>query len=128
MNIPNSKLTSIQRKRFIYYEQQKQFITKMTDIAEKLRFLPLEDRNAALKNEIIDMKISSFCYLPLCNSLSNFSIVLTSLPDQSRAFNTKARYLSIYLSIILSIYLSIYLFIYRFIYLSIFLFIYLSIY
>lgn len=90
-NISNSVISSNQKKKYNYYKQQKKFITKLTEIAEKLRFTLREDRKEALKKEIIDMNISSFCYLPLCNSLSNFSTIIRSLPQQSRAFNTKAR-------------------------------------
>lgn len=84
-------LTKAQRNRFHFFQQQRVFISNLTEIAERLRFQERDVRKYFLRRDMGTLVIPPFSYIPLCTSLSPFRCVLRALPQEGHAFNTKAR-------------------------------------
>ena len=89
--IMKKKLSQEEISRFHFFNQEKAFINKLTEISESLRFKDREVRKFFLKRDMRTVFIPPFSYIPLCTSLTTFRCVLRTLPNESHAFNTKAR-------------------------------------
>ena len=87
-----SLLTSQQRERLAFFNQEQEFIKDLTDICDRLRFMEREERGENLRREMRNLKFAPYrTYLPLCNSTDPWRTVLNVLPDEGHAFTTKAR-------------------------------------
>jgi len=49
----------------VYFQQQLSFVLKLTEICEKLRFVPKEARKRELRVEMAALTIPPLVYLPL---------------------------------------------------------------
>ena len=77
--------------RYQFFKSQRDFINRLTDISEEMRFLDRAIRTKALKERLPDVKVPPAAYLPLCKSTAPWSRILSLLPEEARAFSTKAR-------------------------------------
>lgn len=78
--------------RYQFFKSQRDFINRLTDISEEMRFLDRPIRTKALKEQLRDsVKVPSAAYLPLCKSTDPWCRVLGVVPEEARAFSTKAR-------------------------------------
>jgi len=84
-------MTSSQRKRLVFFTQQRKFVTELTNICERLRFVDRDLRKFYLARDLQTLKIPPFCYLPMCRSQEEFRYILRALPGECHAFSTKAR-------------------------------------
>lgn len=84
-------LTHSQKNKFHFIRQQRCFITCMTDICERLRFIEKDLRKQLLKKYLTELVVPPFAYLPLCSSLDTFGYILRASPREAHAFSTKAR-------------------------------------
>ena len=80
-----------QQKRWLIYSQQNKFITDITDICERLRFIDRPLRPSFMVRDIKKLKIPPFAYIPLANSNDTYSYCLRAVPSKAYAFRTKAR-------------------------------------
>ena len=77
--------------RYQFFKSQRDFINRLTDISEEMRFLDRAIRTKALKERLPDVKVPPAAYLPLCKSTDPWCRILSLLPEEARAFSTKAR-------------------------------------
>lgn len=77
--------------RYQFFKSQRDFINRLTDISEEMRFLDRGIRTRALKERLPDVKIPPAAYLPLCQSTEPWCRILGLLPEEARAFSTKER-------------------------------------
>lgn len=85
------KMTSSQRKRFKFFQHERQFISALTQICDELRFVDRDVRKHMLKQKMRTLIIPPFVYLPLCSSLDPYRCIVKALPEEGHAFTTKAR-------------------------------------
>ncbi|CAM9872905.1 unnamed protein product, partial [Hapterophycus canaliculatus] len=79
-------------KRFRFFNEERQFVSDLTDVCEALRFVePRSERNPKLEALLMKVKVPECAYLPLCRSTEPFQRVIKITPNEARAFNTKAR-------------------------------------
>ncbi len=77
--------------RYQFFKNQRDFINRLTDISEEMRFLERPTRTKALKERLPGVKLPEAAYLPLCKSTDPWCCILSLLPEEARAFSTKAR-------------------------------------
>lgn len=77
--------------RYQFFKSQRDFINRLTDISEEMRFLERPTRTKALKERLPSVKVPPAAYLPLCKSTDPWCRVLGLIPEEARAFSTKAR-------------------------------------
>ena len=77
--------------RYKFFKDQRDFINKLTDIAEDMRATERPMRKVELRKRYAALEIPNFTYSPLCKSTDRLSKILRILPTEARAFNTKAR-------------------------------------
>ena len=87
----NLRTLALRRKRWLAFSQQRKFISDITDICERLRFIDRPLRHAFMVRDIKRLKIPPFGYIPLVNSNDPFSYILRAVPAKAHAFRTKAR-------------------------------------
>lgn len=84
-------MNDLQQKKFQFFKQERDFVTILTNICESLRTVDKEERKKHLMNDLENLVIPPFTYLPLCKSSDQFTFVLNNLPKFCHAFTTKAR-------------------------------------
>ena len=84
-------MSAAQRKRAHFFRQQVSFTDRLTTMADSLRPVEKEQRKAVLKQDLAELPVAPFAYVPMCSSLDRFSYVLRALPNECHAFTTKAR-------------------------------------
>ncbi|KAJ1455429.1 kinase-like domain-containing protein [Pelagophyceae sp. CCMP2097] len=78
-------------RRFEFFEDEKQFVDDLVNVAETLRALPRDRRQAHLGAALARVHVPPLSYLPLCNSTDAWRTVLRVVDDEGVVFNTKAR-------------------------------------
>ncbi|CAM9635430.1 unnamed protein product, partial [Sphacelaria rigidula] len=79
-------------KRFRFFNDERKFVSDLTDICEALRFV--EDRSkrsSVLESLLMGVDIPECVYLPLCKSTEPFQRVLKITANEAKAFSTKVR-------------------------------------
>ena len=85
------ELTPSQRNRYKFYRNEREFVRRLTDIAEELRFKEPAERKQAAPGLLQKLEIPSAAYSPLMSSTDIFRRIHSSLYQNTRVFNTKAR-------------------------------------
>ena len=85
------ELTPSQRERYRFYRNEREFVRRLTDIAEDLRFQEPADRKLAAPGMLEKLDIPSHAYSPLMSSTDIFRRIHSSFYKDTRVFNTKAR-------------------------------------
>ena len=88
---PHRPLSPEEEKRHIFFRNQLHFIRQITDICERLRFIDRPLRKPELKREMGLIQIPKLAYIPLTNGTDPWTHVIRPLPEESHAFQTKAR-------------------------------------
>ena len=86
-----NRSNSLRRKRSLAYSLERKFLTDITDICERLRFIDRPLRMAFMKRDIKRLQVPPFAYIPLVDSTDTFSYCLRAIPSKAYAFRTKAR-------------------------------------
>lgn len=86
-----SRSYALRKKRAIAYAVERKFLTDITDICERLRFIDRPLRMGFMKRDIKKLQIPPFAYIPLMDSTDTFSYCLRAIPSKAYAFRTKAR-------------------------------------
>jgi phosphatidylinositol 4-kinase len=84
-------LTPAQLERYDFFSNERGFVQRLTDIAEELRDKDRGERKKLAPEKMASLVIPETVYLPLCNSSDIWRRVSTSLPTETRVFNTKER-------------------------------------
>lgn len=85
------ELTPSQRERYTFYRNEREFVRRLTDIAEDLRFLEPPERKKEAPGLVKDLEIPSNAYSPLMSSTDIFRRIHWSLSKDTRVFNTNER-------------------------------------
>ena len=85
------ELTPSQRERYKFYRNEREFVRRLTDIAEDLRFQEPSERKKVAPELMKDLEIPSNAYSPLMSSTDIFRRIHSTLSKDTRVFNTKAR-------------------------------------
>jgi hypothetical protein len=86
-----AELTAAQRARYEFFRDERDFVRRITDIAEELRFKVPADRKKKAPKLMKHMKIPPCVYVPLCNSTNTWRRVTATLYKDTRVFNTNER-------------------------------------
>lgn len=84
-------LTPTQLDRYDLFQDERQFVQSLTDLAEDLRDKDRDERKKLAPEFLTALKIPHTVYLPLCNSSDIWRRVVSALPSETRVFNTKER-------------------------------------
>ncbi|RHY31385.1 hypothetical protein DYB32_003565 [Aphanomyces invadans] len=74
-----------------YYSDECAFVQQITDIAEKLRFVPITERKPMLAKHLETFELPRMAYIPLVKATDPFEQVLRLPHNEGTAFSTKAR-------------------------------------
>lgn len=75
-----------------YFEDERNFVDDITDIAEKLRFVyPPNERKKDLPGHLEKLAVPDMVYVPLVKATDSFERILRIPPNEATAFSTKAR-------------------------------------
>mmetsp|Transcript_3576 Transcript_3576/g.8610 ORF Transcript_3576/g.8610 Transcript_3576/m.8610 type:complete len:1175 (-) Transcript_3576:71-3595(-) len=85
------ELTPSQRDRYLFYRHERDFVRRLTDIAEDLRFLEPADRKKNAPGLMKTLEIPPSSYSPLMSSTDIFRRIHSTLWEDTRVFNTKER-------------------------------------
>ena len=85
------ELTPSQRDRYRFYRNEREFVRRLTDIAEDLRFKEPIDRKTAAPGLLKELDIPQNAYSPLMSSTDIFRRIDSALWKDTKVFNTKAR-------------------------------------
>lgn len=86
-----SEMTPVQRSRFDFFKDERDFIRNITDIAEELRFKEPAERKVLAPKMLKDLNVPSCVYSPLCNSTDIWRRVTGTLYNDTKVFNTNER-------------------------------------
>lgn len=86
-----SEMTPSQRERFLFFRDERQFVRRLTDIAEELRFKEPAERKKIAPSIIRHIEIKPCVYSPLCGSTEVFKRIHGVLYKDTRVFNTNER-------------------------------------
>jgi phosphatidylinositol 4-kinase len=86
-----SEMTPGQRARFSFFRDEREFVRRLTDIAEELRFKEPADRKKIAPTLLRHLEIRSCVYSPLCGSTEVWRRIHGVLYKDTRVFNTKER-------------------------------------
>lgn len=84
-------LTTSQKARYDFFKNQRDYLRNLTNVAEELRFQEREDRKENAPILMEKLKTPPCVYIPLCNSTDVWRRVHTTVPTETRVFNTKER-------------------------------------
>ena len=84
-------MTPAQRARYEFFRDERDFIRRVTDIAEELRHKEPSERKKAAPKLLKHTSIPPCVYLPLCNSTDIWRRVSSCIYKDTRVFNTKER-------------------------------------
>lgn len=79
------------REVYAYFDSQREFVRTLTNLAEELRYLQPEERQAALQPRLDAIAMPPGTYFPLAHSSEKCARLLRFTPNESVVFNTKAR-------------------------------------
>jgi hypothetical protein len=85
------ELTPSQRDRYKFYRNEREFVRRLTDVAEDLRFQEPAERKKTAPGLVKDLEIAQNAYSPLVSSTDIFRRIHSALSNDTRVFNTKAR-------------------------------------
>ena len=85
------ELTPSQRDRYKFYRNEREFVRRLTDVAEDLRFQEPAERKKTAPGLVKDLKLPQNAYSPLVSSTDIFRRIHSTLSKDTRVFNTKAR-------------------------------------
>lgn len=85
------ELTPSQKERYLFYRNEREFVRRLTDIAEDLRFQEPSERKKVAPGLLKDLEIPNNAYSPLMSSTDIFRRIYSTLSKDTRVFNTKAR-------------------------------------
>lgn len=85
------ELTPSQLARYHFYRRERDFVRRLTDIAEDLRFLERPDRKKQAPGMMEVLDIPESVYSPLMGSTDIFRRIHSSVWKETKVFNTKAR-------------------------------------
>ena len=74
-----------------YFADERQFVTRITDIAEKLRFVNPLERKKELPGYLVDFDLPGMVYVPLVKVTDPFERIIRIPSLEATAFSTKAR-------------------------------------
>ncbi|KDO29424.1 hypothetical protein SPRG_22181 [Saprolegnia parasitica CBS 223.65] len=74
-----------------FYAEECAFVEQITDIAEKLRFVPMAERKPMLAKHLETFSLPPNAYIPLVKATDPFEQVVRLPPKEGTAFSTKAR-------------------------------------
>jgi hypothetical protein len=86
-----SRTMMARAKRWTAFSNQISFMSCITDICERLRFLERPMRKPFLIRDLKRLKVPPLTYIPLCDAVDPFVTVLRLVPAMAHAFQTKAR-------------------------------------
>ena len=86
-----NEMTPAQRSRYEFFRDERDFVRRVTDLAEELRFKDRDERKKLAPKLVRQLNIAPCVYVPLCNSTNLWRRVTAALPDDTRVFNTKER-------------------------------------
>lgn len=86
-----SEMTPGQRARYEFFRDERQFVRRLTDIAEELRFKEPAERKKLAPTLMRHMEIKPCVYSPLCGSTEVWRRVHGVLYKDTRVFNTNER-------------------------------------
>jgi len=83
------------KERCDYFNALKCFVEDLGNISNRLRFVPIEERNASLKSELLLLNKrlveSPGIYIPLSSSLSPHCCIVNIPPEESVLLNSRER-------------------------------------
>jgi len=82
-------LTPSQIARFGFFKSTRDFISRLTDISESLRFVDRDKRKVALEKALSTLVVPGCVYIPLCSSTESWKRVVRAVPSKSFPFSTK---------------------------------------
>jgi len=86
-----SEMTPGQRARFTFFRDEREFVRRLTDIAEELRFKEPADRKQVAPSLLRHLQVKQCVYSPLCGSTEVWRRIHGVLYKDTRVFNTKER-------------------------------------
>eukprot|EP00934_Nitzschia_sp_Nitz4_P000571 Nitzschia sp. Nitz4//scaffold139_size61406//2322//5362//NITZ4_006445-RA/size61406-processed-gene-0.48-mRNA-1//1//CDS//3329535807//571//frame0 len=86
-----SEMTPAQKARYEFFRDERQFVRRITDIAEELRFKEPAERKKIAPTIMKHMEIRPCVYSPLCGSTELWRRVHGVLYKDTRVFNTNER-------------------------------------
>ena len=86
-----SDLTPAQLDRYDLFQNERQFVQALTDLAEDLRYKDRAERKVLGPEYVENLEIPETVYLPLCYSSDIWRRAYSTLPKETRVFNTKER-------------------------------------
>lgn len=84
-------LSPVQKLRYDFFKNERDFVRNLTNIAEELRFKEPQQRKALVGGLVTNLNIPSCVYVPLCNSSDIWRRVHTPIAKETRVFNTNER-------------------------------------
>jgi phosphatidylinositol 4-kinase len=81
----------VQERIYMYFSSQRDFLRSLTDLAERLRFLRVEERQGALQPGLDALSVPEKAYFPLSSSAEPLRKIIAFPDQESIVFNTKAR-------------------------------------
>jgi hypothetical protein len=85
------ELTPTQRERYQFYRHERDFVRRITDIAEDLRFHDPPERKKLAPAMMKDLEVPDSVYSPLLSSTDIFRRIHSTIYQDTKVFNTKAR-------------------------------------
>ena len=86
-----SEMTPAQRARYEFFRDERDFVRRLTDIAEELRFKEPPQRKKIAPKLMKHMYVPPTVYSPLCNSTDIWRRVHGTMYKDTRVFNTNER-------------------------------------
>lgn len=86
-----SGMDAVAKRRYEFFEAERDFADDLAAVAERLRQLPRRDRQMNLPRMLRQIQIPRLAYLPLCYSTDTWRTVLSVVTDEGSVFNTKER-------------------------------------
>mmetsp|Transcript_28768 Transcript_28768/g.81140 ORF Transcript_28768/g.81140 Transcript_28768/m.81140 type:complete len:1026 (-) Transcript_28768:71-3148(-) len=84
-------MTPAQRARYEFFRDERDFIRRITDIAEELRFKERDERKKLAPRLLNELTIPPCVYVPLCGSTDTWRRAMAAFHKDTRVFNTKER-------------------------------------
>lgn len=81
----------VQERVYAYFSAQRDFLRSLTNLAERLRFIRVDERQSALQPGLDALAVPEQAYFPLSSSTEPLRRILAFPSDESVVFNTKAR-------------------------------------
>ena len=86
-----NEMTPAQRARYEFFRDERDFIRRLTDIAEELRFKTPPERKEIAPKLMKHLNVAPCVYSPLCSSTDIWRRVHGTLYKETRVFNTNER-------------------------------------